>query len=552
MARDANDDLDRRLGAVASDRRGGMVLVSGDSMAGKSRALAAALARSLPKRRLVVPPEDADLTHLPAWLKRRRWRHWRGWVVWLDDLDRRLPHARLEPPLIEELGRAGAIVAATIRWQQLQDLKPATDSDGQAVGYAVLRTPVLVLAGWSPGERDRASRSGDERLVEGAAQETVGVAAHVGGGPQLEDLWRHGPAAGHPRGYALVAAAVDLARTGLSAPLSRARIEEVADLYLPPPPPAAEAAEEAWEWATRVRHEVAGLLVSADHDQERWRAFDYISREEPVPEAVWQAALDWANDEDRFTIGVTAYTTGRRAVAETAWRRAADNGNTSAMNNLGVLLQEVGRTGEAEQWWRQAADNGNPGAMVNLGALLQQEGRTGEAEQWWRQAADNGNPAAMFNLGLLLEEDGRPGEAQDWYRSAADNRNTGAMVNLGLLLQQDGRTGEAQDWYRSAIEAGHTEAMNNLGALLLEVGRTGEAEQWWRQAADNGNPSAMSNLGVLLQQDGRTGEAQDWYRRAAEAGDTDAMVNLGALLAQDGRTGEVEKWWRRVLGAGEG
>ncbi|MBB4932766.1 hypothetical protein F4561_003586 [Lipingzhangella halophila] len=181
------------------------------------------------------------------------------------------------------------------------------------------------------------------------------MAAHVGGGPELEDIWRHGPAAGHPRGYALVAAAVDLARTGLSAPLSRGRIEEAAELYLPPPPPAAEAAEAAWEGATWVRHEVASLLVPADHGQERWRALDYLMREEPVPAAVlWRAALDWAGDEDRFAIGVTSYTDGDHAVAETAWRRAAENGVTEAMYNLGVLLQEDGRTGEAEQWWRRA------------------------------------------------------------------------------------------------------------------------------------------------------------------------------------------------------
>ncbi|WP_052809543.1 hypothetical protein, partial [Streptomonospora alba] len=326
VPRDVDLDLDQRLKAAAADRRGGMVLVEGDSMAGKSRALAAALTRSLPKRRLVVPPEDADLTHLPAWLKRHRWRGRRGWVVWLDDLDRRLPHAHLKPPLIEELGRAGAIVAATIRWNRVQALKPATESDGRAVGYAVLRAPALSLVDWSPGERARAARSGDERLVEAAAQETVGVAAYVGGGPQLEDLWRHGPAAGHPRGYALVAAAVDLARTGLSAPLSRPRIEGVAERYLPPPPPAAEAADEAWEWATRVRHEVAGLLVPADHGRKRWRALDYLTREEPVPEAVWRVALDWAGDEDRLAIGATAYTDGDRGVTETAWRRAADNG----------------------------------------------------------------------------------------------------------------------------------------------------------------------------------------------------------------------------------
>ncbi|MFD0773103.1 hypothetical protein ACFQZ2_04100, partial [Streptomonospora algeriensis] len=148
------------------------------------------------------------------------------------------------------------------------------------------------------------------------------------------------PDAGHPRGFALVAAAVDLARSGLTAPQPRERIEKASEHYLPDPPPPPEDADAAWQWATRVRSGGAGLLVPAGH--ERWRAFDYLTSDEPVPEATWRAALAWAGGQDRFTIGVTAHPADRYDVAEQASRRAAETGDSDAMTSLGVLLADAG------------------------------------------------------------------------------------------------------------------------------------------------------------------------------------------------------------------
>uniref|UniRef100_UPI0012681563 sel1 repeat family protein n=1 Tax=Nocardiopsis baichengensis TaxID=280240 RepID=UPI0012681563 len=345
VPRDADADLDRRLQAAVAAPRGGMVLVAGPPTAGKTRALAAAVARTLPDRMLLAPPEDADLRPLPAWLAERAGAAPDGWVVWLDDVDRRLPYAGLELPLLDELGAAGAIVAATIRLGELEKYKPAaTTADGaKAVGYQVLKAPALELERiWKPGERERAAAAGDERLAEAADQEAFGVAEYLAAGPDLQRAWRHAPDAGHPRGFALVAAAVDLADTGLSAPQPRERIEQAAEHYLPAPPPAPEGADAAWEWATEVRSGVAGLLVPTDHAGRCWRAFDYLTAEEPLPEAAWQAAIDWAEHEDNVTIGITAYTADRNDVAEQAWRKGVEAGDTDAMNNLGVLLKEGG------------------------------------------------------------------------------------------------------------------------------------------------------------------------------------------------------------------
>ncbi|WP_235006367.1 sel1 repeat family protein, partial [Nocardiopsis sp. JB363] len=359
MARDVDTELDRRLQAAAASPRGGLVLVAGASTAGKTRTLAAALARTLPDRMLVAPPEDTDLRSLPAWLQERTKRNPQGWVVWLDDLDRHLSSSGLTPALVAELGRTGALVAATIRRERLDSLRPsATDPapGSEKAGYAVLKTsPVVVNRRWSLPERERARASANERLVQAAADERFGVAEQLAAGPLLQQAWRDGPDSGHPRGYALVAAAVGLAQAGVSSSLTREQLHTAHSAYLPDPPPLPEETDRAWEWATQPRSGLAGLLVPADHDGLRWRAFDYLTLPRPLPEAVWQSALEAATDQDRLDVGLTAYHADRADIAESTWLRVAQEGNSLAMFNLGHLLERRGETDEAEHWYRRAA-----------------------------------------------------------------------------------------------------------------------------------------------------------------------------------------------------
>ncbi|MBQ1080602.1 tetratricopeptide repeat protein [Nocardiopsis sp. B62] len=482
VARDVDDALDKGLAAAAASARGGLVLVTGASTAGKTRALVAALGRTLPDRMLVAPPEGADLRPLPAWLKERAARAPQGWVVWLDDLDRHLSPSGLTPALVAVLGGAGAIVAATIRRNQLETLRPSTAEQlaaSEGAGYAVLRTPPIVVERrWNRHEREQAHASGDERLVRAAVDERFGVAEQLAAGPVLEQIWRTGPDSGHPRGYALVAAAVALAQAGVPSPLTREQIQAAHFAYLPDPPPLAEEAEQAWAWATHQRSGMAGLLVPVDHDG-RWRAFDYLTLQGPLPEIVWRVALDTATDQDRLDVGLTAYSAGRADVAETAWTPLAKQGHTEAMTNLGRLLEQTGRQKQAQDWFRRAAGQGDTEAMVTLGGLLFNAGRRRKAQDWFRRAAEQGDTSAMFLFGASLALAGRMAKAEDWFRRAAEQGHTEAMVNLGVLLKDAGRRRKAQDWFRRAAEQGHTEAMVNLGVLLKDAGQFEEARTWF-------------------------------------------------------------------------
>ncbi|MEU3213550.1 tetratricopeptide repeat protein [Nocardiopsis alba] len=585
VARDVDGELDRRLVAVAEAPRGGLVLVTGPSAAGKTRALAQALRRTMPDRMLVAPPEEADLRSLPTWLRERAERAPQGWVVWLDDLERHLSASGPTPALIAELGRVGAVVAATIRWNRLEALRPTSvdhTSAAEGVGYAVLKTPPIVVERrWNPQERERARAGGDERLVRAADDERFGVAEQLAVAPLLKMTWLGGPDNGHPRGHALVAAAVGLAEAGVTGSLTREQIQDLHTVYLSDPPPLPEEIDRAWEWATRPRGGLAGLLVPADHHG-RWRAFDYLATEDALPEAVWRAALKVATEQDLFTVGLTAYRAGLDDIAEAAWTSPAEQGDTDSMFHLAFLLKETGRARKAKSWYRKAADLGHIDAMLALGLLLKREGRVRKAEAWYRRAAAQDDARAMALFGMLLGETGRAEESEVWFRRAADRGDTGSMVVLGILASKRGRKGDAEGWFRRAVDQGDPAGMFDLGNLLKETGRTREgeawlrraaelgneeamyeaglsskragrveeAEVWFRRAADQGHVHAMTCLGLSLEKAGRVVEAEDRYREAAEGGDPDAMSNLGSLLEGTGRVEEAEAWFRRAVEQG--
>ncbi|MEU3022029.1 tetratricopeptide repeat protein [Nocardiopsis alba] len=468
VSRDMDEELDRRLKAAAADSRGGLVLVTGASTAGKTRALVEALRRTLPDRMLVAPPEGTDLRHLPRLLGRVAENAPQGWVIWLDDLDRHLSASGLTPALVTDLGEAEAVVAATIRQERLRYLRPSgTDHASlDETGYPVLRTPpVRVKRLWSHRERERARSSGDERLVKAADDERFGVAEQLAAGPLLQQTWDDGPDSGHPRGYALVAAAVDLARIGWASPLTREQIYSAHTAYLPSPPPLPEENDQAWAWATRPLSGMAGLLVPTDHEGRRWRAFDYLETQAPVPDLIWHTALATAKTTDRFTIGLTAYNGARLDITDKAWRPLADEEFPFKVHDMGVRLEETGLSEEAEYWYRHAAENDHNDAMYDLALLLESTERLEEAEHWYHQAAESGSVKGMYGLALLLERTGRLEEAEHWYRETAMRDAIEAMYDLGALLERTGRFEEADEWYRQAAIHDVTEAFYNSRSL---------------------------------------------------------------------------------------
>ncbi|MDA2809038.1 hypothetical protein O4J56_00140 [Nocardiopsis sp. RSe5-2] len=308
IRRDRDGELEQAVAAAAAT--GGVVLVVGDSGAGKSRSLLHALASNVPHRRLVAPPTGTALDTLARRLVSPPSPFGSGVVVWLDDVDGFLEDegAHLTEATLNLLTRGRTIVAMTLRTDYLDAHRalpppPAHATPGPRRTVDLLRRldPLLLERTWSAEETERAAGHGDPRLRTAAhtARHGVhGVAEYLAAGPLLVEIWqganRCTDTGGHPRGRAVVSAAIDLYRTGLVSGLSPDLLRHTHTAYLH----GAEALrpegfDEALAWAQQVRLGASGLLVPADMDGGLWRPFDHLvaSTHGPVPDEVRTRAL---------------------------------------------------------------------------------------------------------------------------------------------------------------------------------------------------------------------------------------------------------------------
>lgn len=556
VCRDADDAAELK----DSFRRGGLVIIEGESAAGKTRTAYEAMRRLAPERRVIVP---RDLTSLRAIADAGV--QFRDAVIWLDDINDYLSAGGLDAGILDRLcppGRTDVLVLATLRAEARKELSvPGLEvSVARAVRETLGRASLIPLSReLSASERQRAEdlREADPRIATALDQETgAGFAEYLAAAPEIRDRWRSARDGENIVAGAIISAAVDARRLGYVSPMPRALLRALHGLYLESRQahlPGLPGFGQALDWARQPVRGASGCLISISGST--YRPFDYLVETAQVsgmeaPPEVWPVLLAHATQSDLLAIGLSAYRAGRTDISESAWRKSADNGNTDAMFNMGILLAESGQLDESERRYRQAAAAGHTDAMNNLGLLLD-ESSPDEAELWWRKAARAGLANAMSNLAVRLDESGRSGEAEDWWRKAAARGHADAMYNLSALLHQSGRDGEATKWCQQAADAGQALAMTNLGSTAYRAGDEVEAERRWRQAAATGLPTAMFRLGGLFQRAGQSQEAERWWQQAAAAGDARAMYQLGAIAMRSGQEEGAESWWRQAADAGD-
>jgi hypothetical protein len=329
VGRDIDDRVDEALWS------GGFVLLSGESTAGKTRVAYEAVHRVFPDHFLLAPVARESVPTVVATIVERR-----RCVVWLDDIERFFGAHGLTVPLMHRMLAADAVVVGTIRVSELDRFGARHEAgldDGERDGWRTARE-VLRLAveisltrRWSPAELDRAGRSTDRRvrLALGMA-DSFGLAELLADGPELARDWRNAwRPGGQPRGAALVAAAVDCRRAGLSDPVPVELLAELAEHHLDAQGGAAlrpEPLAAALAWATTPARGASSLLMPVGDD--RVLAFDYLIDlvTEPVPVPVWLALADWCTPEQALGIGLTARRVARFEAAETAFGKAAEAG----------------------------------------------------------------------------------------------------------------------------------------------------------------------------------------------------------------------------------
>jgi WD40 repeat protein/TPR repeat protein len=598
VRRDFDDELRMKLRQAAVD--GGMILLIGDSTAGKSRAAFEAMRSELPEHKVFAPPHGADLRMLPDVLS-----HASGdYVLWLDDLEGFLHPDGLQPDVLSALIRLKTTVIATLRdglrdtYRPRAERQAAASGDAEAKhrshsGGAVLNVAEVVTIPrvWSAIELERAGWVEDLRLVQAVTRHGVyGLAEYLAAGPELWQEFRHAKRSdGSPRGYALVAAAIDLARTGLKGPYPARLLEELHVHYLA----AAGGAvlrpgtlDAAWEWASAIRFGVTSLLLPGSGDSE-WRAFDYLidaaSREADlrVREATWLAAIENARDDDeRFEIGRQALLTRTvNHIADKAFRPLALSGDGPAANNMGVLAEatiiEQSRGNFFSSFTRMMTNEklldqsidailsksvddivADPlGALRALGvagtgdsAVLE------EAARWYLMAYQAGYHEAASNLADAYRQRGLMDEAAEWYEKAAELNVERAAYEAARLAEGRNDLPAAEQWYRQAISEGDRRARKRLRGLLDRQGRTAESvPRLPRRPADRGadektheqsgiiRDAAADVLADLL------AEGAKWFKGHSEpdeapAGDQPAGNHPSTVTILD-KSGTISREW---------
>lgn len=572
IERDQQDKLEETVGS------GQAALVVGHSMSGKTRLAAEVVKRKFPDAPLLSAESGKALRELfdggldPA-----------GLVVWLDDLERFLGADGLTMGLLNRLTTGRAIVFATIRLEQRETYRPQGELHPPEWEVLQRFSEILLQRRLTGPELDRVRATVNDPGVL-AAVHHYGLAEYLGAGPEAFNKFRDGETI-NPVGYALVRAAVDWRRTGLTRPVSKQILATTLPTYLadrPDVPRTNQAIDEGLAWATKKINETVALLgqVFTGSNGPVFEAFDYlidqlISTSTQVPDPMWALALEQAESAELTVIGQAAYRADKPTTAESAWRQAVDKGDSSAPFRLGILLEQQGDVKGARAAYQRAIDSGHaewsPGAAVNLGALLVDQGDVEDAKAAYQRAIDSGHPEAapmaVFNLGLQLEEQGNLKGAKVAYQRAIDSGHAvyapGAAYNLGVLLEKQSDVEGAKAAYQRAIDSGHADrapwATFSLGLLLVKQGDVEGAKVAYQRAIDSGHaeatPRGAFGLGQLLEEQNDVEGAKAAYQRAIDSGRPEvasaAAYILGVLLGKQGDLEGTKAAYQQVIDSGD-
>ncbi|MFJ9887400.1 tetratricopeptide repeat protein [Streptomyces sp. NPDC091287] len=418
VARDGDAVLKERVRTAAET--GGLVLVTGEPLSGKSRTAWAGMLTNLPgTTRVLAPAIGTDLRGLPAVL---RGRGGERCVIWLDDLEGHLGEHGLSPALLADLVGLRVPVIATMS----DEAYDAHRFGGQARARVLAGVdPVELSSDWTEPELLRLEAGyGDARLHDaGTWCDGARVTEYLAVAPELwDEWWRARRLNAHPHGHLLVRAAIDFARCGTDdVPIPLAVLRKACALYEQEGARAAgESFEDALEWVTAIRHGVAGMLVPGEAP-DTWRVHSSLFSEAetrpgtpPVPLGLWLLAGEAMREAPPYLGAVLA-------TAENALVREAGEDPEVALL-LGHLHEATGQAEDAEKWYRRSADAGNVEAAGIVGRALAARGETAEAIPYLERAAEAGYTDARGHLVTVLVD-----RAVFWLdRSAEDGSPTAA------------------------------------------------------------------------------------------------------------------------------
>lgn len=389
VPREIDQELRNSLGL------GGLIVIMGESTAGKSRAALEALRVEVPECRLAAPTGREALATVVADLSESPRA-----VLWLDDLERFMGPGGMTPATVARLSRH--ILLATMRRAEYDrytaratPLADEQDRSTWRAGQDVLRNAHLIMLDrlWSTTELDAAAQFTDDPRIARALRlaTTFGIAETLTAGPELARDWHQAWSPGaHPRAAALVRAAVDCRRAGLDDPVPRRLLELLHDHYLSARGGHSlrpEPIEAAWQWAQQPVHGASSLLIPAGpSDQDPcYLAFDYLidlPDQEPVPPETWNTLLAEAEPAQASRIAGEAFWHVREA-----FRRAIASGIIDDIHFRATVCADLDDYASAIRILEEAFEEGSPNRSLRhqIAFFRLLDGQIDEADAAFRE-----------------------------------------------------------------------------------------------------------------------------------------------------------------------
>jgi tetratricopeptide (TPR) repeat protein len=569
-------DHDKQLRDLLSRANPGpkMVLLTGQSCVGKTRAAYEAVRACLRDWMLLRPESGADLVSL---LNDSALPH--PLLLWLDETRIYLTgqHGEQAAASLRRLltTRSRVVVIGTIwntDWQSLSQWQSSAQDNEQARQLLLHHTVKIPVP---PAFTDEAIRAAkrvarqDPRLTEAvdAAAPSGEIAQLLAAGPWLIDFYENEAS---PHARALVDIAVDAFRLGFRAPLPVGLLAQTAGAYLDDKQRVASANwldEALTQVVTKIRGAVAPLTAvrrgSGIGDPEGYILSDYLFqhaariRARALPPAeLWDAlAVSAGTGDDHVSLGNAAEARFyfRHAVFHLRQVRDADD---VTRERLARLLIRVGQADEAVDVLRPMIIPGRPAGRardkrhdgVNLlqsswwlfSEALKAAGRAEEAVELWQSGGKLGRILARLLTPMLRDPQASLAEARNmWCRWVLGGADADAIEALAWINRHAGLADEVLAKWQADAAVGNKAALLKIAILLEQEERDEEAVAAWRRLADRGDDYGTPMLIRLLLRLGRVADALAVWEPGVRAGNAAAIREQAALLKRLGRVDDA-------------
>lgn len=557
------------------------VLLIGTSMIGKTMMAVRVVTSHFGDIPVIIPDSKAALAELDAADLSPQ-----GCVIWLDDLNNLIGTDGITPGSLQHLANAGNIIIGTMRSAEYDRLRP-TDQLRLPEWDVISRFErIFVERKLSPSEQRRLEEAISDPEIRERIR-TIGIGEYVGAAGQIAEALQLGAAGTGGFGYALVLAAADWRRCGLSRAIPAALLPELAAPYveqrrlghLPDP----EEFRAGLAWAMRQINPNVSLLEPTGKDG--YTIYDYAldlltQQGNPIPAHTWAIVIEHADEAELVKVGFIAQATHHQShiaieALQKAVRSEQDNIVTPAAFGLGAVLSVHGDKDMAKVMLQKAIDSEDKEAArlatVILAELLKAQGDVEGAKAMLQRAIDSGHawatPTAALQLGALLQEKGDVRGAKAAFQRAIDTGNADVapmgIRGLAQMLREEGDVEGAKAAFQQAIDSGHADATPlaavHLSELLQEEGDVEGAEAAFQRAIDFGHadatPRAAAVLGGLLATRGDIEQAKAALQRAIDSEDKEAAALATAILAQvldaEGDVGGAKAVLQQAIDSGD-